>query len=836
MKQGLPDYVKPLVLNDTARTTLEQRYLLKNDNLEVIEDAAEMFYRVANNIAQADKTYDKNADLEKITKEFYDLMTNFYFLPNSPTLMNAGRELQQLSACFVLPIDDSIGTEDSGRGIYDVLKYAAIVSKSGGGTGFSFSRLRPRNSPVKKTKGVASGPVSFMKIYDSSTEQVKQGGTRRGANMGVLRVDHPDILDFIYCKQEEKDLENFNISVAATEEFMQAVKNGSYYRLYEPHTKEYTRKEDLINRKNTSVGSSEPSLIFNEEKNEVINTYNKEIIGIVDKNGYVLIDAKKVFSEIARIAWKNGDPGIIFIDRINEENPTPALGNMESTNPCGEQPLLPYECCNLGSINLSKMVKEDEGSYSLDWKKFKEVIHTAVHFLDNVIDMNEFPLREIKKKTLGNRKIGLGIMGFHDMLIRLGIKYNSQEALETAKKIMKFIQYEGRLASIDLAEKRGTFQNYEKSIYNTESKHYKGLELKLRNATVTTIAPTGTISIIAGVSSGIEPIINVAYRRNVKSSLGKDLFEVNSVFEELAKEYGFYSLELINKIFERKTVNGIDEIPKGIQDLFQNALEISLEAHIKMQAAFQKHTDNAVSKTVNLPGSATIDDVIKAYMLAYDLGCKGVTIYRDGSKSSQVLTTGKTANEKLMKLVEEVIEGKHVMLKEKLSSSYTIETGEGKIHITITHDERGYPLEIFENIGPIGSSKSTNASVDGLRLSRYLQDCDEPDLIKIYTDYGSAKSDNPVGFGPNRIDSIQHGFAISFLRHCLKWGIFKYDENRNLVQVVFKENNSELKEKKSEQNVQLENPACPVCGSRNTHFTGGCREPTCKDCGYSVCS
>ncbi|MFA5107814.1 MAG: vitamin B12-dependent ribonucleotide reductase [Patescibacteria group bacterium] len=582
-RKMLQSYRVEVKSTPNAMVVLQKRYLRKDEQGKVTETPEEMFKRVANNIAYADNLYKtlyhQDVNIEDTAKEFYEVLSNMEFLPNSPTLMNAGRDLQQLAGCFVLPVDDSM------ESIFEAIKNTALIHQSGGGTGFSFTRLRPSGDIVKSTGGIASGPISFMKVFNAATEAVKQGGTRRGANMGIIRVDHPDILEFITCKENNAELNNFNISVAITEEFMKAV--------------EKDREYDLINPRNRLVFKKMP--------------------------------ARKVFDLMTTMAWKNGDPGIIFIDRINRDNPTPALGEIESTNPCGEQPLLPYESCNLGSINLSRLVSEKK---EIDWDKLRRVVQTATHFLDNVIDMNRFPLTQIEEMVEKNRKIGMGVMGFADLLIQLEIPYNSAEALKLAEKIMQFISNEAREASEALAEIRGAFPSFPQSTYNKK----KGK--KIRNSTRTTIAPTGTISIIAGSSSGIEPLFAISYiRRNILDS-GDELVEVNPYFEKVAKEQGFYSDELMRKIAEKGTIQGFPEIPERIRKVFVTAHDITPEDHIKMQAAFQKYTDNAVSKTVNFPHDATIADVEKVYMLAYKLGCKGVTIYRDRSRDTQVLNIG----------------------------------------------------------------------------------------------------------------------------------------------------------------------------------------------------
>jgi len=561
-------------LTHNALKVLEERYLLRDDRGNIIETPEQLFRRVASAVASADRFYGKDGtEIKKTEEEFFQLMNNLEFLPNTPTLMNAGTELGQLSACFVIPVEDNIPS------IFEAVRIMAIIHKTAGGTGFSFSKIRPRGDLVKSTHGIASGPLSYMKIFDVATETIKQGGKRRGANMGVLRVDHPDILEFIQAKSNEGFLTNFNISVAVTDKFMQAVEKNQNYELINPRTKSSVKK----------------------------------------------LNARKVWKMMIEYAWKTGDPGVIFIDEINRTNPTSHIGLIESTNPCGEQPLHPYESCNLGSINLSKMVENGE----MNWRKFEDTIKKCVHFLDNVIDANKYPLKEIEKMTNANRRIGFGVMGFADMLIQLGIPYNSEDALQLGERLMKFVESTSHKESIELGKERGSFPNFKGSLWNK-----KGY-VSMRNASVTTIAPTGTISLISGCSSGIEPLFAIVFERHILD--GKKLIEINPLFEKVAKERGFYSEKLMKKIARYGSVQKIKEVPKDLKKIFVTAHDISPDWHVKMQAVFQKYTDNAVSKTVNLSHNAPIKDVEKIYWFAYKLKCKGVTVYRYGSKPDQVL-------------------------------------------------------------------------------------------------------------------------------------------------------------------------------------------------------
>src|SRR3990172_3515532 len=564
-------YEPKLTVN--AMEVLKARYLLRDEQENITEKPTELFQRVAKAIASVDAKFGE--DPAETEETFYQIMTKLEFIPNTPTLFNAGTQIGQLSACFVLPVGDSL--ED----IFTTVKNMALIEQTGGGVGFDFSKLRPKGDLVRSTKGVASGPVSFMRVFDTATEVIKAGGKRRGAMMAILRVDHPDVIEFITAKQNPTFLSNFNVSVAVTDEFMQAVEADGDSWLVNPRNKEKFKQ----------------------------------------------LKAREVWNLMARSAWASGDPGVVFIDEINRHNPTPKVGRIESTNPCGEQPLLPYESCNLGSINLSRMVMEGK----VDWEKLRETVRNAVHFLDNVVDANVYPLKEIAEITRANRKIGLGIMGFADMLIMLGVPYDSEDALKLGEQIMAFIEEEAHKKCVEIAGKRGSFPNFEGSIWKEKYSAF-------RNATVTTVAPTGTISIIAGCSSGIEPLFAVSFMRNVLS--GARLFETNYLFEQIAKERGFYSAKLFEEIARTGSVQKIDGVPDDVKRLFVTALDIAPVWHVKMQAAFQKSTDNAVSKTVNLPNDAKAEDVMEIYDLAWKLKCKGVTVFRYGSKPEQVLYIG----------------------------------------------------------------------------------------------------------------------------------------------------------------------------------------------------
>jgi ribonucleoside-diphosphate reductase alpha chain len=732
-----------LSLSENAKTVLERRYLRKDAKGRLLETPVQMFRRVARAIAKAEKKYGDESQVKKMEELFYRMMTEFKFLPNSPTLMNAGRRLGQLAACFVLPVEDSM------EGIFDALKNAALIHKSGGGTGFSFSRLRPKRSRVGTTGGVASGPISFMKIFNTATEQVKQGGTRRGANMAILRVDHPDILEFIFCKKENRELNNFNISVGITDTFMKAVKEGGTYGLNDP-------------RDNNKAGE---------------------------------LNAGDVYQALVYQAWENGDPGVIFFDRVNQDNPTPALGEIESTNPCGEQPLLPMEACNLGSINLAKFVVEDNGKPSIDYDALKEMVWLSVRFLDNVIDVSKYPLPEIDRMANSNRKIGLGVMGFADLLYHMKVPYNSERALELAEEIMGFIQRESREASRDLAEQRGEFPNYGQSIF-------KDMEnCRYRNATMTTIAPTGTLSIIAGCSSGIEPLFALSFVRRVMDN--DELLEVNPYFEKVAKKRGFYSHELMDIVARTGSIRELQDIPDDVREIFVTAHDVTPEWHIRMQAAFQKYTDNAVSKTVNLPQDATVDDVSKVYNLAYELGCKGVTIYRDGSKENQVLSYDQRAREPRPAMADvkdrpETLEG----------FTTKMATGYGNLYVTVTEHE-GKPFEVFATIGKSGRSTTAKTEAIGRLVSLALRS--GVGVENIVSQLKGIGGEHPVFQKDGLVLSIPDAIGRVLENRYLKDG----------------KNKGPLKYEKS-----LLGETCPECG-QTISFEEGCM--ICHFCGFTKC-
>lgn len=725
------------VLSENAITVLEKRYLARDSEGSLLETPLQMFERVAAAVAGADLQYRGEAGAARSSEVFLEMMSGLEFLPNSPTLMNAGRDLGQLSACFVLPVEDSM--ED----IFQAVKNMALIHKSGGGTGFSFSRLRPRNDVVMSTSGIASGPVSFMTVFDAATETVKQGGTRRGANMGILRVDHPDIVEFVHAKENYERLNNFNLSVALTGAFMDALDEGGAFELVNPKTGEASGR----------------------------------------------LDARELMDEIATTAWKSGEPGVIFLDRINEKNPTPAVGEIESTNPCGEQPLLPYESCNLGSINLSLLARDAGSGPGVNWSRLEFLTREAVHFLDNVIDIGRYPLEQIGRITRENRKIGLGVMGFADLLTKLGIPYDSEDALSAAGEVMSFISTVAGEASRALAAERGPFANFDRSTFARD-----GLQPQ-RNATVTTIAPTGSISIIANCSSGIEPLFAVAYERRVLD--GERLLEIHPEFLRVARERGFASDELVEKVVESGCVRGLSLVPEDVRLVFVSAHEVAPEWHVRMQAAFQEHTDNAVSKTVNLPQDASVSDVEELYMLAYRLGCKGVTMYRYGSRPSQVLYRGHGAASPGIKPRE----------RQKVTDGTTekVKIGCGNLYITVNSDEQGI-CEVFTALGRAGGCPSQSEATSRL-VSLGLRS--GIDIAEITEQLKGIRCMSSIRSKQAEVLSCPDAIGRAIERYLESFGV-----DLDLWEAV----DGEM--------------LCPECGAK-VELEGGCR--VCRSCGFSRC-
>ena len=767
-------------ISDNAKAVLEKRYLIRNERGETTETVDGLFHRVANAIAAADRCFDPQADTAATAQTFYELMTSLDFLPNSPTLMNAGRPLGQLSACFVLPVADSM--ED----IFDSIKNAALIHKSGGGTGFSFSRLRPKGSTVNSTGGVASGPISFMKVFNAATEAVKQGGTRRGANMGILRVDHPDIMEFITCKNNLTEITNFNISVGLTEAFMQAVEHGRPYDLVDPATGRVAGQ----------------------------------------------LNAREVFDTIVNSAWQTGEPGIIFLDRLNRDNPVPGMGEIESTNPCGEQTLLPYEACNLGSINLVNHLKEENGRRVLDTDKLERTIRTAVHFLDNVIEVNKYPLPEIERVTKLTRKIGLGVMGFADMLLYMGIPYDSEEGVAMARTVMEQVQRIGHQASQELAVERGAFPLFEESVYKDGA--------PLRNATVTTIAPTGTLSIIAGVSSGVEPVFAYAYIRNVMDHT--HLIETNQILKDTLMERGIYSEELMRQVVDQGTLAHIQGIPADLRRVFVCAHDVSPMWHVRMQAAFQAFTDNAVSKTVNFANSATREDVAQVYRLAYTLGCKGTTIYRDGSRNEQVLNIGKVNDGSAQAQAEapacpdcQSVPYGQILPRPRpaVTAGFTekVKIGCGNLYITVNYDEKGI-CEVFTNTGRAGGCPSQSEATARLVSVAIRSGMDPQEII---TQLKGIRCPSCLRRQGVPVTSCPDAIAKALEK------VLQVSEQGTLpdpAAVSAPAAPTAPAPERGRPGAAM-SPAeaklakfCPECGARLEH-EGGC--VTCRDCGYSKC-
>jgi ribonucleoside-diphosphate reductase alpha chain len=822
----------PATLSQNARTVLEKRYLVKGDDGKPVEQPEELFWRVATVVAEGDRRYGASeGGVQALAEEFYALMVQRRFEPNSPTLMNAGRPLGQLSACFVLPVTDALSNGQDG--IYDTLRSMALIHQSGGGTGFGFSRLRQKGAVVRSTTGVASGPVSFMKLYDASTDAVKQGGTRRGANMGILRVDHPDIMEFITCKEDLTQITNFNISVAITEEFMGAVRNHASYPLKDPKTGQ-------------KVGE---------------------------------LDANMVWDKMIMGAWRTGEPGVFFVDEANRYNPVPHLGAYEATNPCGEQPLLSYDVCNLGSINVGWYVRDGH----MDWVSFRRDIQLSTHFLDNIIDVNKYPLPEIDALGKRIRRIGLGIMGFADMLVRLGIPYDSPEAVEMGRKLMEFVDTEAKRESERLATERGPFPEWARSIWGpdeTAAKSADGTRVramqKLRNCNVTTVAPTGTISIIAGCSSGLEPLFAVAFMRNQAGVLMPD---VNEDFVAIAKREGWYSELLMERIAREGHVN-FSEVPEKWQRVFVTANAIAPEWHMRMQAAFQEFCDSAISKTTNFGHTATVDDVRAIYEMAFDMRCKGVTVYRDGSRDNQVLSTGATEqakanresggvdasrsevadlhgdlaekNAELDRLKKALFDAEAENLQRRVkrsrpdklrSTSMRKETPLGTMFVHISEDDRGQPFEVFINLGKAGGAAMANAEAIGRLISLALRS--GIPLMEIHKQLRGVSSDRAVGLGPNKVLSLPDAVGIALE----DWWRDKQGVQQELPGVTPPSSGVPALEQVSvvrstpagQQAEMFYNPVqsnesfmgqCPDCGS-SLEFAEGCTK--CHVCGFSEC-
>ena len=772
-------------LSPNAEVVLRRRYLSKDREGNVLEDADGLFRRVAHNLSQADLNYGADEAQRQATEDrFYRAMRRLELLPNSPTLMNAGRELQQLSACFVLPVDDSLD------GIFNKVKETALIHKSGGGTGFAFSRLRPEGDVVGSTGGVASGPVSFIRAFDTATDVVKQGGTRRGANMGILDVTHPDILKFIKSKEDGQTLVNFNISVGVNAGFMERVKRGESYDLVNPRTGQVTGR----------------------------------------------LNAREVFDLLAEMAWKTGDPGLVFLDVINRDNPNPQLGRIESTNPCGEQPLLPHESCNLASINLARMARFEDGGAAMDWERLDETVRVAVHLLDNVIDMNEYPIPEIAEMSRKTRRIGLGVMGFADLLVQMAVPYDSEEALEIAGRVMGFIQRQTHNASMELALARGAFPSWEGSIYNDPG---RGETRPMRNSAPTTIAPTGTISIIAGVSSGIEPLFALGYVRNVMDNTR--LAEGNPYFEAVARREGFYSQQLIEDIARTGTLEGLPSdkynVPQWVKDVFRTAHDISPEWHVRMQGAAQAHTDNAVSKTINFPHTATVEDVAKAYMLAYELGCKGITVYRDGSKDGQVLSTGETGQAMAEEPAQEPVRATPRNRPQSIQGvTERVRTGHGNMYVTINFDENRQPFEVFGNLGKAGGCDSaqleaisrlvslalrsgiaTDAVLEQLRGITCCPAWDEGTLVRSGPDAVALALERHAYGSQSRSASSSQPVQMAFAPEVVHNGN-GHNHGNGVSQV--------------NGNVQLTGRRCPDCNTP-VIYQEGCL--MCVSCGWNKC-
>jgi len=811
-------------LSDNAKYIAETRYSRKTEDGKAYEKVKDIFWRVSSNVAKGDLIFGKTElEVENAAKEFYKVMAEQKFLPNTPCLINAGKPHQQLSACFVLPIDDSM------ESILETMSNMAMIHKSGGGTGFSFSRLRPSGDYIKTSGGTTVGPVSFMQAYNDVTAQIKQGGVRRGANMGMLSVDHPDVLRFAVVKLDEWSLTNFNISLAVTDAFMAKLESDRKF------LSDDLIPEDIVDEIKTAEANRDVDARLREIEAGIKKLY-EWAKATNDGEGYELINprtnqvtmklnAAKVFNLVTRLAWQYGDPGLVFIDRMNapSSNPIPSVGRIEATNPCGEQPLLPYDACNLGSINLAKLVvgggNGSTAGRDIDWEELKRIIFTGVHFLDNVVEVNEFPVQKIREMVSNTRRIGLGVMGFADALFKLGVKYDSEEGIAWAKKMMKFVTETAREATVELAKVRGTFPLWNVSVFaNTD--------YKPRNMALTTIAPTGTISILADASSGIEPVFSLGYQKNTVE--GKTLYNVNQVLVDELKKRGIYSEELIEKIVKNGGVlKDVEEIPEDLKKVFITALEIDPEWHIRIQAAFQEYTDNAVSKTINLPETATVDDVRKAYELSYSLGTKGITIYRTGSRSFEPLQKVKDKDKETKETI--------ILTPPKKKPTPIIADGTrikkkcdvGSVYTSIFYEEGDGPVEVFVNLGKSGGYLAAAAEVTGRLASLALKY--GATLDEISGELIGISCGQKVGMGNNAVLSMFDAVGKSVLEISRgeQLSIFGDHEETTHVDVA----------KSSEELTQAESKfgACPDCGSP-LRAEEGCFKCTNVFCGYSKCS
>lgn len=814
-------------LSENARYIAETRYAIKNEAGQSTEKVEDIFWRVASSVAKGDKK--SEAEMDKIARAFYEVMAEQKFLPNTPCFVNAGRERQQLSACFVLPIDDSMNS------ILETLTHMAQIHKSGGGTGFSFTRLRPAGDYIRSSGGTTAGPVSFMQAYNDVTGQVKQGGVRRGANMGMLSIDHPDVLRFAVAKLDEYSLTNFNISLAVTNAFMERVDKDKVF------VEDESIPEEIVEKIRMAEGNRDVDAKLREMEAEIDKLYDwaeatKEGEGyalINPRDGSVTtkLNAYKVFNLVTRLAWQYGDPGLVFIDRMNEpsSNPVPHLGRIEATNPCGEQPLLPYDACNLGSINLSKFVKNGD----LDWDELRKVVHMAVHFLDNIVEINEFPVPQIREMVSKTRRIGLGIMGFADMLFKMGVAYDSEEALMWAEKAMKFISDEAKVATQALAIDRGVFPEWERSVFGKTN-------YRPRNMALTTIAPTGTISMIADASSGIEPLFSLGYQKNTVE--GKTLYIMNPIFVETLKERGIYSEELMDKIVKNGgKLSGIEEIPEDLRKVFRTALEINPEWHIKVQAAFQKYVDNAVSKTINFPKEATVEEVRTAYKLAYSLGTKGITIYRSGSREKEVIQEVKSTNNqennnqtnnnqqmtRIKKKTPDAARG--VRLRKACDV--------GKVYTSVFFEEGDGPVEVFVNLGKSGGYLAGSAEITGRLASLALKY--GANLEEVADELVGISCGQRVGFGNGAILSMFDAVGKTLLEISKGEQLDLFEGEKHKLEMPVKEKSqieevmAEIKSKQTSEESAFS--SCPDCGSP-LYAEEGCFKCSNSYCGYSKCS